>query len=252
MPFNAVLKTPLAGKRHFANIDDGFNVVVRKQGHEPGEVDAFIADGEDHDDVARFECYEFSFARLVTKVRGTPQSESRQFSELCISAQRRNPRKTPRMRKLAARAASFCGKPRPRPRLQQRHIRRNSQPLGRGGAAASNLDAPEGIRRQPPQAATRMTKGAVGKSAKAPDLGSAQRPPEGRPTKRHQTPHEAQHAIQRQRTPVLTATCPAAPPGTGFPIPAQRSNQAHGRPACSRTDTRCCSNTLRSASITSR
>ena len=172
--FQRGFENPACGKRHFANIDDGFNVVVRKQGHEPGEVDAFIADGEDHDDVARFECYEFSrFARLVTKVRGTPQSESRQFSELCISAQRRNPRKTPRMRKLAARAASFCGrcKPRPRPRLQQRHIRRNSQPLGRGGAAASNLDAPEGIRRQPPQAATRMTKGArLGKSgAKAPD-----------------------------------------------------------------------------------
>ena len=152
------------------------------------------------------------------------------------------------MRKLAARAASFCGrcKPRPRPRLQQRHIRRNSQPLGRGGAAASNLDAPEGIRRQPPQAATRMTKGGrLGKSgAKAPDRNRGReqprRPPEGRPTKRQQpnSPRSTTRNSTAANTPSVrpaktyfTATCPAAPPGTGFPIPAQRSNQAHGRPS---------------------
>ena len=97
-------ENPACGKRHFANIDDGFNVVVRKQGHEPGEVDAFIADGEDHGDVARFECYEFScFALVVTKVRGTPQSEAANFPSPVSARSVETQRKTPRMQKLAAR-----------------------------------------------------------------------------------------------------------------------------------------------------
>ena len=98
------------------------------------------------------------------------------------------------------RAAGFCGrrKPRHRPRLQQRHIPRKPQPLGRGGAAASNLDAPEGIRRQPPQAATRMTKGArLGKSgAKAPDRDRGREQPR-RPARgaTHEAPaHNAQRS----------------------------------------------------------
>ena len=155
--FQRGFENPACGKAAFREHRRRFQCRGAKAGHEPGEVDAFIADGEDHDDVARFECYEFSrFARLVTKVRGTPQSE-----------------KPPIFRALYQRAASkpharhhVCGNwpparqflrrcNSPRPRLQQRHIRRNSQPSRAGRRGCETLDAPEGIRRQPPQAAAR-------------------------------------------------------------------------------------------------
>ena len=244
--FQRGFENPACGKAAFREHRRRFQCRGAKAGHEPGEVDAFIADGEDHDDVARFECYEFSrFARLVTKVRGTPQSESRQFSELCISAQRRNPTQdttyaeTGRPRGQFLRAMQTS----PRPRLQQRHIRRNSQPLGRGGAAASNLDAPEGIRRQPPQAATRMTKGGpprevrsegsaiVARAARRPARGAHEATATKLPTKHNTQFNGSEHTQCPPRKTYFTATCPAAPPGTGFPIPAQRSNQAHGRPS---------------------
>ena len=263
--FNAVLKTPLAGKRHFANIDDGFNVVVRKQGHEPGEVDAFIADGEDHDDVARFECYEFSrFARLVTKVRGTPQSE-----------------KPPIFRALYQRAAS---KPTQdttyaetgRPRGQFLRAMQTSppttapatphpskpQPLGRG------CEQPRCARGNPKAAAAGGNEDDEGaeSGAKAPDRnrGREQRaPPEGGPRSaatKLPTKHNTQ--FNGSDTPSVRPAKPTSQP------PAQPLHQAQDSPsppnarikptadrACSPlscTDTRCCSNTLRSASITSR
>ena len=150
------------------------------------------------------------------------------------------------MWKLAARAASFCGrcKPRPRPRLQQRHIRRNSQPLG----GARGCEQPRCARGNPKAAAAggnEDDEGArLGKSgAKAPDRNRARAAAPPRPRAAHEatatklpTKHNTQfngseHTQCPPRKTYFTATRPAAPPGTGFPIPAQRSNQAHGRPS---------------------
>ena len=60
-------------------------------------------------------------------------------------------RRTARMPIVAARAATIGGprKPRHRPRLQQRTGPGQIQLVGVGGRGASNLDAPEGIGREP-------------------------------------------------------------------------------------------------------
>ena len=259
-------ENPACGKRHFANIDDGFNVVVRKQGHEPGEVDAFIADGEDHGDVARFECYEFScFALVVTKVRGTPQSESRQFSEPCISAQRRNPTQDTTYAETGARA-SFCDA-----NLVTNHRSSNVtlQETRSSSGGAARLRATSMRPRESKAAAAGGNEDDEKSGAKAPDRDRGReqprRPPEGRPTKRQQ--RQVPRSTTRNSTAASTPSARPQRPPTSQP-PAQPQRQAQDCPsppnalikptadrACSPlncTDTRCCCNTLRSASITSR
>ncbi len=94
---------------------------------------------------------------------------------------------------------------------------------GVGLGCAGRVDAPEGIRRQPPQAATRMTTGQSG--AKAPDRNRS--PARPRPTT---------HRASKELFPPPAATAPPAPrpPATGpRPPPSAFKRKSHSNPATS-------------------
>ena len=147
------------------------------------------------------------------------------------------------MRKLAARAASFCGRCKPRPdhgSSNATSVETRSPSGGRRGceqprcargnpkaAAAGGNEDDEGGRGSPER---RLRTAIVGASSRA--RGAAHEATATKlPTKHNTQFNGSEHTQCPPRKTYFTATCPAAPPGTGFPIPAQRSNQAHGRPS---------------------
>ena len=114
------------------------------------------------------------------------------------------------------RAAGFCGrrKPRHRPRLQQRHIPRKPQPLGRGGC-----EQPRCARGNPKAAAAGGNEDDEGGPREVRSEGSGPRswaraaatPARGRPTKRqHTTLNEAPAAAAKAVAAVKTTASQTA------------------------------------------